>query len=1000
MPALIRMKLVESCTPLPSVLSDMATKEDLLAALRRPTGWAAMAKTVRDKDEEKVEDCKDDMDTLLVFAGLFSSVLTTLVVESYQSLSPDKMDTVIELLGRIANQTAGYTISVNTVNSTIPAVTTPPQSDTSSGPPFLLRRANQLWFSSLILTLTTASLAMLVKQWLREYLALDYTSSRERLRACQFRYPGLQHWFVFEIAGTLPLLLQFALGLFFLGMCFFTWSANPGLGQMSTGLISGWVFLFMSATILPISSPRCPYKTTLLKRVMRSVRPRIYQALKGIYELIHRRKELLDRLAEYFLEESEAIQRNADEVEILKEIDTRFLDDDILATTITDLLVQSSAKPSAIIGLVLHALNNRRLKGSIQLTTPLRAIPDLRALPQRCWTAVSNLVAHTTVEGLKSLRPTDSATAWPEDALRLLLAISDHPRTPSFRDALFACTRKVAESGLGSVFKERGRPPQASHPMHAYLSSHLQTLLSSTDSLAFSDIVTSAFTIYVSSDYQYLELTLPLRSPIELEVLDESEWKFSSDVLGQAILAALTSPGDTDGNRLEDAVVMLMSRIPHEITATGTEALVALAENAALRERFGNCLRGLADPNQLSYSHILSRLRILCENITLEEPMVWILRETCRSVLHPPQAVDVEEWRTLSFLIHDHASNNIEWMLSYIPLLMDRLKEASEAESRDWPPGALESLYGLLSYPHTLSQLSVDAPSAIFQLISAPGTAASALHPLVSTDDELRSSIKADIAIQSVVSLVSEVDRRERVSFFRTTYLQCGDYNRPEDIAIQHDTISKLNVVRLCTLVSKAYAKVHTLKDRILDSVASLFYEACATSMERFIDQFSSISEDEQADTLRLAKELLSTLDSLDSMPVGVDLKTWIRDFPLYDSILPDTLFQQLELFVSEADASRFKRIQRLRYKQIPRGHAVFTSPKPGEKETGPPSPLPPSFSGDGDGVENADGAAAGSSHTGKGKSRATGRPGRLWPSPSQSDIADSAGDDEDARDG
>ena len=31
------------------------------------TGWAAMAKTMRDSDEEKVRDCIDDIDTLLFF---------------------------------------------------------------------------------------------------------------------------------------------------------------------------------------------------------------------------------------------------------------------------------------------------------------------------------------------------------------------------------------------------------------------------------------------------------------------------------------------------------------------------------------------------------------------------------------------------------------------------------------------------------------------------------------------------------------------------------------------------------------------------------------------------------------------------------------------------------------------------------------------------------------------------------------------------------------------
>ncbi len=34
------------------------------------TGWTAMAKEVRDFDEEKVQDCKEDIDTLLVFVSI------------------------------------------------------------------------------------------------------------------------------------------------------------------------------------------------------------------------------------------------------------------------------------------------------------------------------------------------------------------------------------------------------------------------------------------------------------------------------------------------------------------------------------------------------------------------------------------------------------------------------------------------------------------------------------------------------------------------------------------------------------------------------------------------------------------------------------------------------------------------------------------------------------------------------------------------------------------
>lgn len=40
----------------------------------QPTGWAAMAETVRAYDEEKVKETKEDIDTLLVFVSRCSDV--------------------------------------------------------------------------------------------------------------------------------------------------------------------------------------------------------------------------------------------------------------------------------------------------------------------------------------------------------------------------------------------------------------------------------------------------------------------------------------------------------------------------------------------------------------------------------------------------------------------------------------------------------------------------------------------------------------------------------------------------------------------------------------------------------------------------------------------------------------------------------------------------------------------------------------------------------------
>ncbi|GJE95410.1 hypothetical protein PsYK624_115940 [Phanerochaete sordida] len=228
--------------------------------------WQTMVKTVRDVDTQKVDDTKEDIDTLLVFAGLFSAVVTTFVVDSYASLTPDNTDELVFLMRQSLSQ--NYTFVDGVLRPMAPFPDDPPFEA-----PLWALRVNGLWFASLIVSLSTASFGMLVKQWLVEYVAMEqWISPQEQLRARQYRHPGLEHWRVFEIAALLPLLLHVSLGLFFLGLCFYTAAANQTIGRSTFPLVAGWAFFALLTFIAPLASPRCPYKVTLLKAGLRAGR--------------------------------------------------------------------------------------------------------------------------------------------------------------------------------------------------------------------------------------------------------------------------------------------------------------------------------------------------------------------------------------------------------------------------------------------------------------------------------------------------------------------------------------------------------------------------------------------------------------------------------------------------------------------------------------------------------------------------------------------------------
>ena len=191
------------------------------------------------------------------------------------------------MLVQITGQLNTFTASGGTITSVQSPYTVP-----SFSPPTSAVRINSLWFSSLILALISASLGMLVKQWLREYLTGRFTSPQERVRVRHYRYEGLKRWRVFDIAAVLPLLLQIALILFFVGLSDFLRQLDTIVGWVTSILILVWLVLFSIGTLAPAISYRCPYKVPFLKNITRLTR--------AFFSMLFRRR-LTDGLSPFSL---------------------------------------------------------------------------------------------------------------------------------------------------------------------------------------------------------------------------------------------------------------------------------------------------------------------------------------------------------------------------------------------------------------------------------------------------------------------------------------------------------------------------------------------------------------------------------------------------------------------------------------------------------------------------------------------------------------------------
>lgn len=423
-----------------------------------------MAKTVRDVDVEKIEDRKDDIDTLLVFvrlasisiwhsrltcskAGLYSAVLTAFLIESYKRLEPDTGDQIVFLLQKSLSQS--YAINGNYLNSTSTFTAIPPPDI----PPWALR-VNGLWFASLVCSLASASIGMLVKQWLREYLAIEAISPRERLRARQYRTPALRTWNVFEIAAALPLLLHISLALFFVGLCFFTAAIDERIGNSTITLVCAWGFFVFITLVAPLFSPRCPFKITLMMSVMRTTRKVLVQPLRSM--LGHERQP----------EEEEAIRKMEDDLVVLLSVDEVMGGDDGLLTIMWNVLKPSN--PSAqvalefVLGMIDHRIGTGAAKkvNSSQPTRPRSRPPmlslDLRSLSKTACTTLMDIIVQILDEHCNDVEASVDPK-WVLDAVHLLLSLSRHPTSlqsthPIFTDEtrLASIVKAISTADLGT----------------------------------------------------------------------------------------------------------------------------------------------------------------------------------------------------------------------------------------------------------------------------------------------------------------------------------------------------------------------------------------------------------------------------------------------------------------------------------------------------------------------------------------------------------------------
>ncbi|KAJ7113173.1 hypothetical protein C8R44DRAFT_856153 [Mycena epipterygia] len=192
----------------------------------KTTFWNSYMKLADEYDKEFQRKYSTDLDTGLIFAGLFSAVGSAFIIQIQQQITPN-----------------------------------PPSGAPSQ---IVVVVVQSLLYVSLFTTLLAALLAVLGKQWIMSYEAAGSRGTiAERGLERQRKLDGLRKWKFDAVLQMFPLLLQLALLLFAVALSIYLWMVHVAIAIIVLTLtclgVAAYVFLVVSAII----SPDSPFQTPL-----------------------------------------------------------------------------------------------------------------------------------------------------------------------------------------------------------------------------------------------------------------------------------------------------------------------------------------------------------------------------------------------------------------------------------------------------------------------------------------------------------------------------------------------------------------------------------------------------------------------------------------------------------------------------------------------------------------------------------------------------------------
>ena len=173
------------------------------------------------------------------------------IIEVNSQLQPDPNNETAALLRVLI-----YKIDNTTFGNNVPTL---PQ---WTGPPHMAVQVQAVLFASLTVSLFSAFLAMLGRQWLNRYESIDMRGSAiERSHNRQRKLDGIVVWYFDHVMELLPLMLQAALLLLGCALSRYLWEINIIVASVVLGVTSFGLIFYLFIVIAGTASESCPYQT-------------------------------------------------------------------------------------------------------------------------------------------------------------------------------------------------------------------------------------------------------------------------------------------------------------------------------------------------------------------------------------------------------------------------------------------------------------------------------------------------------------------------------------------------------------------------------------------------------------------------------------------------------------------------------------------------------------------------------------------------------------------